>query len=138
MELNHTIVHATDNHAAARFLAEMLALGSPRQLGPFAVVQVGPTSLDFLDSEPPIREQHFAFLGSEAEFDAVVERIQARGLPYWADPHRREPGRINHWDDGRGVYFNDPDGHLLEVITRPYGSAGTAARQPHPLVNAEV
>ena len=66
--------------------------------------------------------EHYAFLVSEEEFDRIFERIQARGLPYWADPAHKQPGRINHHDGGRGVYWNDPNGHYLEIITRPYGS----------------
>jgi hypothetical protein len=72
---------------------------------------------------------------SEMEFDEIFGRIQQRRLSYWADPFRRKRGEINGWDDGRGVYFDDPDGHLLEIITRPYGSGGTTASRPHPLVS---
>jgi catechol 2,3-dioxygenase-like lactoylglutathione lyase family enzyme len=78
--------------------------------------------MDFANSAGPITPQHYAFLITEAEFDAVLERIKAQGLDYWADPARRRPREINRNDDGRGVYFPDPDGHGLEVITRPYGS----------------
>ena len=84
--------------------------------------KVNGVSLDFADAEGPIRPQHYAFLISEADFDAVLSRIRERGLEHWADPMRRRPGEINHNDGGRGVYFPDPDGHYLEVITRPYGS----------------
>ena len=79
-----------------------------------------------------------AFLVDEAEFDEIFGRIEERGLTYWADPSRREAGKINHWDDGRGVYFDDPNGHLLEIITRPYGSAGTEAHRPHPLIASKI
>ena len=81
-----------------------------------------------------IVSQHYAFLVSEVEFDEIFERIRQRRLPFWADPGREQRGQINAWDDGRGVYFEDPNGHLLEIITRPYGSGGTAASRPHPLV----
>lgn len=119
----------------------MLALPAPVTIGPFAVMQVGDTSLDFIDAGDAIAidagdaitPQHYAFLVEESEFDAIFGRIRARGLTYWADPHREEPGRINEWDGGRGVYFDDPNGHLLEVITRPYGSGGTTAAHVHPL-----
>lgn len=136
IRLNHTIVAAKDRDASALFLTEMLGLPPPLVLGPFAVVQVGDTSLDFDEhgGDGPITSQHYAFLVSETEFDAIFARIQARGLPYWADPFRQRPNEINHWDDGRGVYFQDPNGHLLEALTRPYGSAGTSAEHPHPLV----
>lgn len=137
VELNHTIVVARDRDASALFLADILGLPPPVVLGPFAVVQVGPTSLDFVQADPsdaPIASRHFAFLVSELEFDAIFGRIRARDLPYWADPFRRQPNAINGWDDGRGVYFPDPNDHLLEIITRPYGSGGTAAAKPNPLI----
>ena len=90
--------------------------------------------MDYLDADGDIPPQHYAFLVSEIEFDQIFERIQERRLPYWADPYREEPNHINGWDDGRGMYFDDPNGHLLEIITRPYGSGGTAVSKPHPLV----
>lgn len=134
MTLNHTIVAAKDKKVSAVFLTEILGLPAPLLLGPFAVVRVGETSLDYLDADGDISPQHYAFLVSEVEFDQIFERIQERRLPYWADPHREEPNHINGWDNGRGVYFDDPNGHLLEIITRPYGSGGTAVPKPHPLV----
>ena len=77
------------------------------------------------NAEGPIRPQHYAFLISEADFDAVLGRIRERALDHWADPARHRPGEINQSDGGRGVYFPDPDGHHLEVITRPYGSGAS-------------
>jgi catechol 2,3-dioxygenase-like lactoylglutathione lyase family enzyme len=133
VRLNHTIVAARDGNAAARFVAEVLELPAPAPVGPFSVVQVGDTSLDFIDSGDEIPPQHYAFLVNEEEFDRIFGRIRERGLPYWADPHRNERGRINEWDGGRGVYFDDPNGHLLEIITRPYGSGGTTTSNVHPL-----
>ncbi len=122
VELNHTIVAARDRQTSAAFLAEVLGLAPPTPFGPFMVVEVANgVSLDFADADGEITSQHYAFLVSEAEFDEIFGRIQARDLPYWADPARRRPGEINHNDGGRGVYFPDPDGHLLELITRPYG-----------------
>lgn len=135
VSLNHTIVHARDPEATARFLTEMLGLPAPQRLAHFTIVQVGETSLDFLPSDGDIASRHFAFLMTEPEFDAVLARLQVRDLPYWADPFRRETGRINHWDDGRGVYFDDPNGHLLEAITRPYGSGEPDAEHPNPLLS---
>jgi catechol 2,3-dioxygenase-like lactoylglutathione lyase family enzyme len=139
IRLNHTIVAAGDRDASAVFLTEILGLPAPSLLGPFAVVQVGDTSLDYMDvrengADAQIEPQHYAFLVSESEFDEIFERIRERHLPYWADPGRRERGHINSWDDGRGLYFEDLNGHLLEIITRPYGSGGTVASRPHPLV----
>jgi catechol 2,3-dioxygenase-like lactoylglutathione lyase family enzyme len=81
-------------------------------------------NVDFMDKDGNISMQHYAFLVSEAEFDQVLGRVRQRGLQYWADPARSKAGEINHHDGGRGVYFEDPNGHFLEVITRPYGSGG--------------
>lgn len=134
VRLNHTIIAARDYEDSAAFLSEILGLPAPTMLGPFAVVQIGDTSLDFRSTDGEIRQQHYAFLVSEGEFDEIFGRIRERGLNYWADPFRRKRGRINHWDDGRGLYFDDPGGHLLEIITRPYGSGGTTASNPHPLI----
>ena len=113
----------SDQTMSARFLAEMLGRPAPTRFGHFDVVELdNGVSLDFADAEGPIRPQHYAFLISEADFDAVLSRIRERGLEHWADPMRHRPGEINHNNGGRGVYFPDPDGHYLEVITRPYGS----------------
>lgn len=133
--LNHTIVHATDAIATATFYADILNLPPPRWLGHFTVLQVGETSLDMIQTDQPIDSRHFAFLVSESEFDDIFSRITARQLTYWADPFHRIPLEINRWDDGRGVYFDDPNGHILEVITRPYGSGGPGARHPNPLLS---
>ena len=133
--LNHHIVAASDKQATSLFFANVLGLEQPVSLGPFAVLRVSPdTTLDFVDDDGEIVALHYAFLVTEEEFDQIFDRVQERDLPYWSDPHRSDPGNINHWDDGRGVYFPDPNGHLLEIITRPYGSAGTTAEHPHPLV----
>jgi catechol 2,3-dioxygenase-like lactoylglutathione lyase family enzyme len=132
--LNHTIVAARDAKASAIFLSEILGLSAPVGLGHFVAVRVGETSLDFSKTDDEIHPQHYAFLVSEAEFDHIFGRVRERGLAYWADPFRRRPNEINTWDDGRGVYFDDPNGHLLEILTRPYGSGGTAASKPHPLI----
>ena len=91
------------------------------------------TSLDYMDTDGEIVSQHYAFLVEEYEFDQIFGRIRDRHLPYWADPYRHKGDEINTWDGGRGVYFDDPSGHLLEIITRPYGSGGTTTSQPHPL-----
>ena len=125
VKLNHTIVHARDKRASAEFLADILGLPSPVPFGPFIGVQTNnEVTLDFLETDEEIQTQHYAFLISESEFDEIYARIRARKLPYWADPYRRQRGEINTRDGGRGVYFEDPAGHLLEILTRPYGSAG--------------
>jgi catechol 2,3-dioxygenase-like lactoylglutathione lyase family enzyme len=123
VQLNHTIVHARDRQQSAAFLAQLLGLPEPTRFGPFLVVRfANDVSLDVVEDPDTIHPQHYAFLVTEAEFDEIFERIKARGLAFWADPFGKEPGRINTSDGGRGVYWPDPDGHLLEIITRPYGS----------------
>lgn len=125
VQLNHTIVWCRDQQKSASFLADILGRPAPVRFGPFHVVELdNGISLDFHDKSGDIAWQHYAFLIDEVEFDAVFGRIQARGLRYWADPGKTREGEINHRDDGRGVYFEDPDGHFLEVLTRPYGSGG--------------
>jgi hypothetical protein len=81
-----------------------------------------------------VTSQHYAFLVDESDFDAIFARIRDRRLAYWADPSRHQRDEMNSWDGGRGLYFDDPNGHLLEIITRPYGSGGTTTSRPHPLV----
>lgn len=122
VELNHTIVHATDAAASARFLADILGLEAGPRWGPFnpVVVDHG-LALDYVDDPGGFTPQHYAFLVSDDVFDAAHRRLLESGVAIWADPHKHEPGRINHNDGGRGVYFDDPDGHLLELITVPYG-----------------
>jgi catechol 2,3-dioxygenase-like lactoylglutathione lyase family enzyme len=121
--LNHTIVAARDKQVSAEFLAEILGLPAPKAFGPFLGVETSnEVTLDFMNVSGNVVVQHYAFLISEAEFDEIFGRIQAKGLDYWADPHHSQPGRINTNDGGRGVYFEDPSGHNLEIITRPYGS----------------
>jgi catechol 2,3-dioxygenase-like lactoylglutathione lyase family enzyme len=123
IKLNHTIVHSRDPRAAADFLTGLFGLPAPVPFGPFLDVQVGnEVTLAFLDAEGmEIQMQHYAFLVSEKEFDQIFGRIQERRLKYWADPGQKHEGQINRHFGGRGVYFQDPSGHLLEIITRPYG-----------------
>ena len=123
VELNHTIVPARDPQASAAFLADMLGLPAPTRFCPFhCVVLDNGVTLDFLHDAGDIAVQHYAFLVGEAEFDRVHARIRERGLPHWADPGHHQAGRINRRDGGRGVYWDDLDGHRLEILTRPYGS----------------
>ena len=124
---NHTIVAARDKRQSAEFLAELFGLPSPKPVGRFmAVALEHGASLDFADvpEGEEIRQQHYAFLVSEEDFDAIYGKIQSRGLQHWADPGRTRPGEINRNHGGRGVYFPDPSGHALEILTRPYGSDG--------------
>jgi catechol 2,3-dioxygenase-like lactoylglutathione lyase family enzyme len=124
VRFNHTIVHSRDKQASAVFLSEILGLSPPGPFGHFQVVALDDgSSLDFLDAgDFEVHPQHYAFLVDEEDFDPIFARVRARGLDYWADPFKKRPGEINRNDGGRGFYFDDPDGHLLEVLTRPYGS----------------
>jgi len=121
VQLNHTIVAARDKQESAAFLADVLGLKPPTTTGPFASVRLdNDVELDFFDDDIT-HPRHYAFLVTEADFDEIFGRIRARGLDYWADPFEQQPGEINTNDGGRGVYWKDPNGHMLEIITRPYG-----------------
>lgn len=123
VQLNHTIVPARDAKASAVFLTELLGLREPVRFGPFwAVALDNGVTLDYQHSDEVMPIEHYAFLVSESEFDAIFARIRQRGLEYWADPMHSRPSQINRNDGGRGLYWNDPNGHYLEIITRPYGS----------------
>lgn len=121
-QLNHTIVWCRDKRKSATFLAEVLGLPEPEPFGPMLVVQLdNKVSLDFYEQDDAISLQHYAFLIGEDDFDRSFARLQAQGLPHWADPGKSRPGEIDRHDGGRRIYFDDPDGHLLEIMTRPYG-----------------
>ena len=123
VKLNHTIVHSHDPRAAAEFYSALFGLPAPKPFGPFLdVVTANEVTLAFLSADGmEIQMQHYAFLVSEKEFDQIFGRVKQRGLKYWADPGQKQEGAINHHFGGRGVYFQDPSGHLLEIITQPYG-----------------
>jgi catechol 2,3-dioxygenase-like lactoylglutathione lyase family enzyme len=122
VKLNHTIVHARDKRESAAFYAEVLGFGNPVPFGPFLEVETAnDVTLAILETDEQFEPQHYAFLVSDEEFDLIFGRVRARGLDHWADPARRKKGEINTHFGGRGVYFQDPGGHLLEIITRPYG-----------------
>ena len=125
VNFNHTIVSARDSQKSATFLADILGLPAPARWGPFQMVTAANgANIDFMNADGEITPQHYAFLVSESEFDEIFGRIRERALSHWADPAKKQPGEINHHDGGRGVYFEDVSGHLLEIITRPYGSGG--------------
>ncbi|MCB2079180.1 MAG: VOC family protein [Novosphingobium sp.] len=127
VQLNHTIIWASDKMRSAAFLSEMFDLPEPQDVFRFRVVQTANgVSMDYADKQGKIASQHYAFLVSEDEFDAVMARIKQRGLTYWADPARQQEGAINTRFGGRGVYFEDPDGHLLEALTAPYSEDNPA------------
>lgn len=127
INFNHTIVASRDKRESAEFLAELFGLPAPKPFGHFMALELEHgVTLDYADvaQGEDIRRQHYAFLVSEADFDAIYGKIRARELPHWADPRQQRPGEINHGHGGRGVYFLDPSGHAMEILTRPYGSDG--------------
>ena len=124
-ELNHTIIWSTDQERSAAFLADVLNRSAPKRIGRFSVVELdNGVAMDFATPDKEITPQHYAFLVDDDGFDHGMRSIMAHKLPYWADPARTRLNEINHKDGGRGVYFSDPDGHLLELITIPYGGSG--------------
>jgi catechol 2,3-dioxygenase-like lactoylglutathione lyase family enzyme len=122
--LDHTIVLARDNRASAEFLAGLLGLEVGEPWGPFVPLRLSNgVTLDYVSVDHDIPLQHLAFLVPEEDFDAILDRIRAAGLEHFADPRMTQPG-INHNHGGRGVYFLDPAGHGMEVLTAPYGTTG--------------
>lgn len=122
-ELNHTIVWCSDQKSASAFVADMLGLPEPKTFARFHVVEMANgVSLDFANRDGAIAPQHYAFLVSDAEFDSGMAKIAEKGLKFWADPAGSKRGEINHLWGGRGVYFEGPDGHSLELITKAYSS----------------
>ena len=116
--LNHTIVPAIDKEASARWFARIFGLIYEGPAGHFAPVQVNETlTLDF-DNRDEAEIHHYAFHVSDEEFDAIFGRIKAEGIPYGSGPFSRDDMDINHHRGGRGVYFDDPAGHVLELLTR--------------------
>ena len=125
VQLNHTIVACRDRQRSAGFLTGILGLPPARSFGRFLVVETdNGVSLDFAETDRAIQAQHYAFLVGDKDFEVIFARITEQDIPHWADPGRTRPVSINRNDGGKGVYFADPDGHLLEIITRPYGSGG--------------
>ncbi|MFE6522088.1 VOC family protein [Streptomyces sp. NPDC057794] len=120
--LDHTVVHASDRALSAEFLAAVLGLEVGAPFGPFLPVDLGNgVTLDYYEkTDEPIQPQHYAFLVPEEQFDAMIARLEALGVTYYADPRHTEPGRVNDLFGGRGAYFTDPDGHNMEIMTRPY------------------
>ncbi|MEE8290906.1 MAG: VOC family protein [Candidatus Tectomicrobia bacterium] len=116
--LNHTIVPSHDKEAAARFFAQIFGLSYDGPMGHFAPVRVNDTlTLDF-DNRDQFEPHHYAFHVSDEEFDHIFGRIQAASLSYGSGPRSRDDGQINTRRGGKGVYFSDPDGHILELLTR--------------------
>ena len=118
--LNHTIVPARDKEAAARFFAQLFGLAFAGADGHFAPVRVNETlTMLFDDDVEAFESHHYAFHVSDAEFDAVFQRVKAAGIAYGSAPWSLDDGKLNDWNGGRGFYFTDPDGHVLELMTAP-------------------
>ncbi|MEV5878349.1 VOC family protein [Streptomyces sp. NPDC052101] len=122
VQLNHTAVYASDRHLSAEFIAAILGLKVGAPFGPFLPVDLGNgVTLDYYEKrDEPIQTQHYAFLVPDEQFDGMIARLEAVGVTYYADPGHTDPGRINRLFGGRGAYFDDPDGHNMEIMTRPY------------------
>jgi catechol 2,3-dioxygenase-like lactoylglutathione lyase family enzyme len=117
IELNHTIVPARDKVASAKFFARIFGLRYEATESHFAPVRVNESlTLDF-DDRDRFESHHYAFKMSEGDFDAIFGRIQAEDIPYGSGPYSLEDRKINRRGGGRGVYFRDPNGHVLELLT---------------------
>ncbi|MEV6296667.1 VOC family protein [Streptomyces sp. NPDC051896] len=122
VQLNHTAIYASDRHLSAEFIAAILGLKVGAPFGPFLPVDLGNgVTLDYYEKrDEPIQSQHYAFLVPDEQFDAMIARLEVAGVTYYADPGHAEAGQINRLFGGRGAYFDDPDGHTMEIMTRPY------------------
>lgn len=122
VQLNHTVVYAYDRQLSAEFIAAILGVEVGAPFGPFLPIDLGNgVTLDYYEKrDEPIQPQHYAFLVPDEQFDAMIARLEAVGVTYYADPGHTDPGRINRLFGGRGAYFGDPDGHNMEIITRLY------------------
>jgi len=122
VELNHIIVYARDKWASAKFLADILGVEAGPEWAHFVPVKTdNGVTIDFAQSQN-IRTQHCAFLLGDKEFDAALARLKASGAKFYAEFDGSGPGKINDLYGGRGVYFNSADGHVFEMITKPYGA----------------
>lgn len=120
-KFNHTIIASKDRHESARFFRELFEFEEAPSWGVFTNLQLEDgVLLQFAEPPVEIQMQHYAFLVDDELFDRAYARIRAQGIEHWADPHRQRPGETNTGHGGRGVYFNDPAGHGIEMITRPY------------------
>ncbi|MBX3320112.1 MAG: VOC family protein [Nitrospira sp.] len=123
IELNHTIVPAHDKEASARFFADLFGLAYEGSSGHFAPVRVNDRLTFDFDQDDSFESHHYAFHVSDDEFDAIVQRVQQAGLAYGSHPWDPENRTLNDWNGGRGVYFRDLNGHLLELLTRDTASS---------------
>ena len=116
--LNHTIVPAHDKHASAKFFADIMGLKVEPSAGHFVPVKIT-DSLPFdFDNSTNFESHHYAFRVSDDDLEVILARVNAAGIDYFADPGHRRAGELNTYNNGRGFYFSDPNGHNLEVGTR--------------------
>ena len=115
--LDHTIVPAHDNAASARFFARIFGLRFEGAVSHFTPVRVNDTLVLDFDTRASFESHHYAFKVSDPDFDAIFQRVAGEGIPYGSGPRSPDDMAINHRDGGRGFYFKDPNGHLLEVLT---------------------
>jgi catechol 2,3-dioxygenase-like lactoylglutathione lyase family enzyme len=118
IKLNHTIVPAHDKEAAARFFARIFGLKYDGAMGHFAPVKVNEDLTFDFDSADSFDKHHYAFHVTDEEFDAIFRRVQEAGIAYGSGPWSLEDRQLNARKGGRGVYFRDPNGHVLELLTR--------------------
>ena len=117
--LDHHIVPSRDRESAAGWLADVLGLPAPRRIGPFAAIDLGPTSLFFAGWDETVTAQHYAFAVEPDDLDRIIDRLDRAGTEYWADHDLSRPGTVRRDADGHGAYFRSPDGHLLELVAAP-------------------
>jgi catechol 2,3-dioxygenase-like lactoylglutathione lyase family enzyme len=117
--LNHTIVPAHDKVAAARFFADIFGLKVDEEGSHFAPVRVNDKLTLLFDEDSHFESHHYAFHVDDKEFDAIFGRVKKAGLTYGSAPWSLDDGKLNDWNGGRGVYFKDPNGHVLELMTVP-------------------
>jgi catechol 2,3-dioxygenase-like lactoylglutathione lyase family enzyme len=116
--LNHTIVPARDKVAAAGFFARVFGL-KPGRADHFAPARVNKSLTLLFDTDSKFESHHLAFHVGDREFDAILNRVKEAGIAFGSAPWSLEDGKLNDWNGGRGFYFQDPDGHVLELMTAP-------------------
>lgn len=118
--LNHTIVPSKDNVESAKFYEKIFGFEFIKEWGHFAVVKVNSTlTLDF-DTRNHFSKNHYAFKVNDQQFDVILERVKFDNIIFGSGPYSNDDGKINNRYGGRGVYFKDPNGHLLEILTKDY------------------
>lgn len=118
VQLNHTIVTARDKDEGARFLSDVIGVPVGERNGPFVPVTLANgVTLDY-DDRWDVAPQHYAFLVDDETFDRALAKLRSDGVTIWADPGHLQPGEINTRWGGRGFYFEDPNGHNMELMTR--------------------